>query len=36
MGYNKTPDGLQLYELTLTDLQNIHKNVKSQFEQENN
>lgn len=32
-GYFKTPDGKQLYELTLTELEQIHINVKCQFAQ---
>ncbi|MEH7236778.1 Fur-regulated basic protein FbpA [Bacillus sp. JJ1562] len=30
-GYFKTPEGKQLYELTLTELENIHIKVKCQF-----
>ncbi|MGR3774605.1 Fur-regulated basic protein FbpA [Bacillus paramycoides] len=30
MGYFKTPEGLQLYELSLTQLEEIYKEVKSQ------
>jgi hypothetical protein len=33
-GYFKTPDGKQLYELTLTELEQIHINVKCQFGRE--
>ncbi|MCM3598677.1 Fur-regulated basic protein FbpA [Metabacillus idriensis] len=33
-GYFKTPDGLQLYELTLTELEQIHINVKCEFGRE--
>jgi len=29
MGYFKTPEGLQLYELSLTELKEIYKKVKS-------
>lgn len=29
MGYFKTPEGLQLYELSLTQLEEIYKEVKS-------
>lgn len=29
MGYFKTPEGLQLYELSLTQLEEIYKKVKS-------
>lgn len=28
MGYFKTPDGKQLYELTLTELEQIYENIK--------
>nr|WP_309101658.1 Fur-regulated basic protein FbpA [Fredinandcohnia onubensis] len=31
MGYFKTPDGLQLYELTLSELEQIYENVKCQY-----
>ncbi|MGY3717157.1 Fur-regulated basic protein FbpA [Sutcliffiella cohnii] len=30
MKYIKTPDGKQLYELTLTELEQIYENVKSE------
>ena len=30
MGYFKTPDGKQLYELTLSELEQIYENVKIQ------
>ena len=33
-GYFKTPDNKQLYELTLSELEQIHINVKSQFGKE--
>lgn len=33
-GYFKTPDNKQLYELTLTELEQIHINVKAQFGKE--
>ncbi|MRX54810.1 Fur-regulated basic protein FbpA [Bacillus idriensis] len=33
-GYFKTPDGKQLYELTLSDLEEIHINVKCDFGRE--
>jgi hypothetical protein len=29
MGYFKTPEGLQLYELTLSELENIYKSEKA-------
>ncbi|MGD7021758.1 Fur-regulated basic protein FbpA [Rossellomorea vietnamensis] len=29
MGYFKTPDGTQLYELTLTELEQIYENEKT-------
>lgn len=29
MGYFKTPDGKQLYELTLTELEQIYENIKT-------
>ncbi|HFK2719065.1 TPA: Fur-regulated basic protein FbpA [Escherichia coli] len=32
IGYYKTPDGKQLYELTLTELQQIYENVRFKFE----
>ncbi|WP_144466554.1 Fur-regulated basic protein FbpA [Bacillus nitratireducens] len=32
MGYFKTPEGLQLYELSLTQLKEIYTEVKSQVE----
>ncbi|PKR84882.1 Fur-regulated basic protein FbpA [Heyndrickxia camelliae] len=35
-GYFKTPDGKQLYELTLSELEQIHINVKCQFAKEMN
>ncbi|MGG3803135.1 Fur-regulated basic protein FbpA [Metabacillus fastidiosus] len=34
MGYYKTDHGKQLYELTLSELQLIHTNVKASFESE--
>ncbi|PAD67306.1 hypothetical protein CHH83_19665 [Bacillus sp. 7586-K] len=33
-GYFKTPDNKQLYELTLTELEQIHISVKAQFGKE--
>ncbi|KKI88643.1 hypothetical protein WQ54_31165 [Bacillus sp. SA1-12] len=33
-GYFKTPDNRQLYELTLSELEQIHINVKAQFGKE--
>jgi hypothetical protein len=32
MGYYKTPDGKQLYELTLTELEQIYENEKCRQE----
>jgi hypothetical protein len=34
MGYFKTPEKKQLYELTLTELEDIHIKVKCQFGRE--
>lgn len=33
-GYFKTPDGKQLYELNLSELEQIHINVKAKFGRE--
>ncbi|MBL3644013.1 Fur-regulated basic protein FbpA [Bacillus sp. RHFB] len=32
IGYFKTPEGLQLYELTLSELENIYKSEKARGE----
>ncbi|MBO1515577.1 Fur-regulated basic protein FbpA [Metabacillus bambusae] len=34
MGYFKTPENKQLYELNLSELEQIHINVKAQFGKE--
>ncbi|MBO1515025.1 Fur-regulated basic protein FbpA [Metabacillus bambusae] len=34
MGYFKTPDNKQMYQLNLSDLEQIYINVKAQFDKE--
>lgn len=35
MGYSRTPDGKQLIDLTVSELQQIYENEKQRFEVEN-